>query len=266
MPDVWNDGSGYESYVGRWSRGIARAFLRWLSVPAGSAWLDFGCGTGALSQTILAEGSPRLVIGCDRSSGYVGFAREHTADERAEFVAAELPDLPRIADGFDAVVAGLVLNFLPTPADGVAAMMARVRQGGTVAAYVWDYAQGTQFIRILWDAAIALDAAARGLDEGARFPLCRADALRQLFQSAGLGDVLVHPIEVPTVFRDFDDYWTPFLSGQGPAPGYVMSLSLERRAQLQDTIRQRLPISSNGTIPLSARAWAVKGIAAPHLR
>jgi len=262
MSDVWNDGSGYESYVGRWSRSVARDFLRWLSVAPGSAWLDFGCGSGALSQVILAEGSPRLVIGCDRSSGYVAFARQQTADERAEFVVAELPDLPRIHDGFDAVVAGLVLNFLPTPAEGVAAMMSRVRRGGTVAAYVWDYAQGTQFMRILWDSAIALDAAARGLDEGARFPLCRADALRELFQGAGLRDVVVQPLDVPTVFRDFDDYWTPFLSGQGPAPGYVMSLSVDRRAQLRDAVRRRLPTAPNGTIPLSARAWAVKGIAA----
>lgn len=262
MADEWNNGSGYDSYVGRWSRSVAREFLHWLAVQPGSAWLDFGCGTGALSQTILAEGSPRLVIGCDRSSGYVAFARQQTADERATFVVAELPDLPRITEGFDAVVAGLVLNFLPTPAEGVAAMRARTRKGGTMAAYVWDYAEGMQLMRTFWDTAVALDAAARGLDEGVRFPLCRADSLRALFQSAGARDVLVQPIVVPTVLRDFDDYWTPFLSGQGPAPGYVMSLSSERRAQLRDMIRQRLPTSSDGTIPLSARAWAVKGIAA----
>lgn len=262
MSDIWNDGSGYEAYVGRWSRSVAREFLNWLRVPPGSAWLDFGCGTGALSQTILAEGSPRHVTGCDRSPGYVAFARQQTADARAEFVVAELPELPRLVGGFDAGVAGLVLNFLPSPGEGVAAMTARVRTGGTVAAYVWDYAQGTQFMRVLWDSAIALDAGARGLDEGARFPLCRPDALRTLFRGAGLRDVLVQAIEVPTVFRDFDDYWTPFLSGQGPAPGYVMSLSPERRAELANTVRQRLPRSSNGTISLSARAWAARGIVA----
>ena len=262
MPDVWTDGSGYESYVGRWSRSIAREFLHWLAVPPGSAWLDFGCGTGALSQTILADGSPRLVVGCDRSSGYVGFARHQTADKRAEFVVAELPDLPRLADGFDAVVAGLVLNFLPTPAEGLAAMKSRASKGGTIAAYVWDYAEGMQLMRMFWDAATNIDVGARALDEGARFPLCRADRLRELFESAGLRDVLVHPIVVPTVFRDFDDYWTPFLSGQGPAPGYALSLSSERRSRLRDAVRQRLSTAADGTISLTARAWAVKGIAA----
>ena len=259
--DVWTDGFGYESYVGRWSRSVAREFLHWLAVRAGSAWLDFGCGTGALSQAILAERSPRLVIGCDRSSGYVAFAQRQMADDRAQFTVAELPDLPRIAEGFDAVVAGLVLNFLPSPADGVAAMRASARRGGTIAAYVWDYVEGMQPMRIFWDAAIAADAAARALDEGVRFPLCRAASLHELFAGAGLREVVVKPIVVPTVFRDFDDYWTPFLSGQGPAPGYATSLSLKRRTQLRDTIRQRLPISHDGTIPLTARAWAVKGIA-----
>lgn len=262
MRDVWTDGAAYESYVGRWSRCVDQGFLHWLAVPSGSTWLDFGCGTGALSQVVLAERSPRLVIGCDRSPDYVAFAQQQPGDDRVRFIVAELPDLPRLPDGFDAVVAGLVLNFLPTPADGVAAMVARARNHGTVAAYVWDYAEGMELIRIFWDTAVALDAAARSLDEGVRFPLCRADSLRALFEGAGLRNVLVHPIVVPTVFRDFDDYWKPFLSGQGPAPGYAMSLSPERQARLRDSIRPRLPASADGTISLAARAWAVKGIAA----
>lgn len=263
MPDVWTNGTGYESYIGRWSRPVARAFLDWLAVPTGSTWLDFGCGTGALSQTILAAGSPRRVVGCDRSSGYVAFARQQMVDHRAQFLVAELPELPSTPEGFDAVVAGLVLNFLPTPTEGVAAMTARAREGGTVAAYVWDYAEGMELLRIFWDTAVALDAAAGSLDEGVRFPLCRADALRALFEGTGLHHVVVQAIVVPTVFQDFDDYWTPFLSGEGPAPGYTMTLSTQRRAQLRDSIRQRLPTSADGTIPLTARAWAVKGRRAP---
>ena len=262
MPDVWADGAGYESYVGRWSRRVAREFLRWLAVPPSSTWLDFGCGTGALSQIILAEASPLRVIGCDRSPAYVTFARRQTADARAEFVVAELPDLPRVDEGFDAVVAGLVLNFLPTPTQGVAAMATRARHRGTVAAYVWDYAVGMQLMRIFWDAAVSLNAAARELDEGVRFPLCRPDPLRALFESAGIRDIHVQPIVVPTVMRNFDDYWTPFLSGQGPAPGYVANLSPAERARLRDTIREGLPKSPNGSIPLSARVWAVRGSAA----
>jgi SAM-dependent methyltransferase len=258
--DAWSDAFAYESFIGRWSRLVAREFLRWLTVPPAGAWLDFGCGTGALSQTILAAQSPRLIVGCDPSATYVDFARSRTADPRAEFVVARLPDLPQVTGGFDAVVAGLVLNFLPVPAEGLAAMTARARPGGTLAAYVWDYAGEMELLRIFWDTAVALDAGAGELDEGNRFPLCRPDALRDLFQGAGLRDVAVRPIDVPTELRDFEDYWAPFQGGQGPAPGYVASLSPERRARLGDALRQRLPCSADGTIGLTARAWAAKGI------
>lgn len=256
---MWDDGSAYDPYVGRWSRPVAASFLAWLAVPPRAAWLDFGCGTGALSQAILTDATPQIVIGCDRSPGFVAYAKRQTPDPRAQFVVAELSDLPRVDGGFGAVVSGLVLNFLPSPGDGLAALVARARRGAIVGAYVWDYAAGMQMMRVFWDAAVELDAAAQGLDEGVRFPLCAPQPLRALFESAGLGRVDVQPIDVPTVFRDFDDYWTPFLGGQGPAPGYARGLPPDRRDLLRDTIRRRLPIALDGTIPLQARAWAVRG-------
>mgnify|MGYP001190330896 FL=1 len=262
MTDTWDDGATYEPYIGRWSRSVAKSFLRWLGLPNGATWLDFGCGTGALTQTILADADPRLVVGCDRSAGYVAFAQAHTSDPRAQFVVAELPELPRLNEGFDAAVAGLVLNFLPVPSEGVRAMSARVRPGGTVAAYVWDYAEGMELIRVFWDAVVAMDGAARALDESTRFPLCRPEPLAQLFEAGDLGDVAVQSLEVPTVFQSFDDFWMPFLGGQGPAPGYAKSLSADRRATLRDSIRRRLRVAPDGTIPLTARAWAVRGISA----
>lgn len=117
-----------------------------------------------------------------------------------------------------------------------------------------------QLIRHFFDAAIELDPKAIEVDEGPRFPICQPDVLGRTFEEAGLQQVEVRPIEVPTVFRDFDDYWLPFLGGQGPAPSYVMSLSEEHRAALREQIRARLPFAPDGSIPLVARAWAVRGI------
>jgi SAM-dependent methyltransferase len=261
-PDSWDDGLAYDQYMGRWSRTIAAQFVGWLGVPHGGAWLDFGCGTGALSQTVLSTASPRLVIGCDRSPAYAAFAAAQDSDPRLTFVVAELPDLPGIDGGFDAVVSGLVLNFLPVPLDGLAAMAARTRRGGVVAAYVWDYGEGMGALRRFWDAASELDPTAALLDEGVQFPVCRRESFEQLFNQVGVRNVVFRSLEIPTVFRDFDDYWAPFLSGQGPAPGYVMQLPAKRRDQLRDLIRSRLPIRDDGTIRLSARAWAAMGIAA----
>ena len=257
--DTWAAGKLYEPYVGRWSRLVAGDFLRWLAAPGGQDWLDVGCGTGGLSETILRHGQPRSVRGVDTSASFVEHARAHVADPRATFEVGDAQSLPVASAQFDAAVSGLVLNFVPKPERAVQEMKRAARPGGIVALYVWDYAGKMELMRYFWDAAAALDPQAAELDEGRRFPICRPDALAGLFGEAGLREVETKAIDVATVFRDFDDYWTPFLGAQGPAPGYAMSLDEEGRGALRDAIRAALPVSGDGSIPLVARAWAVRG-------
>ena len=257
--EVWAAGDAYEPYIGRWSRLVAREFVAWLGVAGGAAWLDVGCGTGALSLPVLATADPAAVLGLDPSAGFVAHARARLAGPRARFAVADARALPLAAARFDVTVSGLVLNFVPDPATALAEMTRVTRAGGRVAAYVWDYAGRMELMRRFWEAAAALDPAAASLDEGRRFPICRPEPLARLFGDAGLAEVEVRPIEVPTRFRDFDDYWTPFLGGQGPAPGYAMALDEPRRAALREELRARLPVAGDGSIPLVARAWAVAG-------
>jgi SAM-dependent methyltransferase len=257
--DVWAVGAGYERYVGRWSRLVAPEFLNWLGLPVHQSWLDVGCGTGVLTQAILELTSPARVTGVDASDPFVVHARAHVTDPRADFRKGDAQALP-LGDGeVDTVVSGLVLNFIPDQAKAVAEMRRVARPGGVVAAYVWDYAGEMQLMRKFWDAAAALDPKAQELDEAKRFPVCRPKPLEDLFTAAGLREVAVTQIDVPTLFKNFDDYWSPFLGGQGPAPGYCMSLSEENRAVLGERIRSALPVQRDGSIHLIARAWAVKG-------
>ena len=258
---VWMSGSPYERYVGRWSRLVATEFVPRLAAPVGSRWLDVGCGTGALTETILRVAEPASVDGADMSDAFVAHAREHITDARATFQVADAQALPFENARFDAVVSGLMLNFLQSPERGVSEMVRVARPGGTVAAYLWDYAGEMQMMRHFWDAAVALDPDARELDEGVRFPICQPTPLEHLFRDAGLEDVAVRSIEVPTVFRDFDDYWSPFLGAQGPAPSYAMSLAEPQRTALRDRIRAAIPTAADGSIRLLARAWAVRGAA-----
>ena len=191
------------------------------------------------------------VLGIDSSEEYIEFAREQIQDPRVAFRLGDAQALPVQSSAYDAVVSGLVLNFFPQPNQALSEMIRAVRIGGTVAAYVWDYAGQMQLMRYFWDAAVALDGAVSALDEGQRFPLCQPEPLRQLFQTSQLGKVEVHLIDVATNFRDLDDYWSPFLGGQGPAPGYAMSLSEERRVALRERIRLTLPAAPDGSIHLS---------------
>ncbi|HZA96449.1 MAG TPA: class I SAM-dependent methyltransferase [Burkholderiaceae bacterium] len=257
--DNWAAGDLYEPYVGRWSRLAAKDFLQWLALPAQLDWLDVGCGTGALTQTILQQAQPQSVKGIDPSAGFVDFAKAHVCDPKVTFDVGDAQSLPVESDRFDVAASGLVLNFVPKPSLAAQEMARVVRAGGTVAAYVWDYAGKMELMRYFWDAAAELDPTASNLVEATRFPMCQPPALTSLFQDAGLNDVRTQLIDVPTTFKNFDDYWTPFLGGQGPAPAYAMSLAEERRIALRDRIRETLPIAGDGSIALIARAWAVRG-------
>ncbi|MFC8128226.1 class I SAM-dependent methyltransferase [Streptomyces sp. NPDC057302] len=256
--DVWAAGNAYERYMGRWSRLVADEFVAWLDCGDGLRWLDVGCGTGALTSAVASQCRPRLVVGLDRSAGFVDSARA-TAPAPACCVVGDGLSLPVRDARFDVAVSGLVLNFLPSPGAAVAEAARTVRPGGLVAAYVWDYAEGMAFLRHFWDAAIAVDPSAVDLDEGRRFPMCGPDRLRSLWSGAGLADVDVEPMEVETVFAGFPDLWEPFLAGQGPAPGYVAALAPSARDRLRDTLREGVPVRPDGSIVLSARAWAIRG-------
>jgi SAM-dependent methyltransferase len=257
--DRWNAGPVYEDYMGRWSRRLAPRFISWLRIPRGAHWLDVGCGTGALASAVLSGADPASVVGCDPAEPLLAYARSRSRDPRVAFVAAGVGALPRRRDGYGSVASLLALNFFPEPGIAIEEMRSLAAPGGVVSACVWDYRGGMEFLRRFWDAASALDPAVQELDEGRRFPLCRPDALENLFRTGGLEDVRCEAIEIATEFAGFDDFWKPFLGGTGPAPSYVGTLDEERRAALARKLEQSLPRRPGGAIDLTARAWAVRG-------
>jgi trans-aconitate methyltransferase len=259
--DNWNSGDAYEQYVGRWSRKVASEFLACLQAPPGRAWADIGCGTGALISSILTMCEPLSVRGIDSSSGFVFLARQRITDPRARIETGDATHLPWDAGSADVTVSGLVLNFVPDHA-AVAREMVRVtKPGGSVAAYVWDYAGGMQMMRHFWDAAIAVSPNDAKLDQAERFPLCQPEPLQRLFEGAGLKSVTVRAIDIPTVFQNFDDYWQPFLGRTGSAPTYLASVDDETRERIRSLLKSRLVPGADGTIALTAKAWAVRGLA-----
>jgi SAM-dependent methyltransferase len=257
--DRWSSGSDYESYIGRWSRLVAAAFLDRLEIPPGRRWLDLGCGTGALTGTILAACDPSMVVGVDPSAAFVAHAQATITDRRASFHVGDATQTGLDYAHVDVVVSGLVLNFVPDLGAALAEARRVVRPAGAVAGYVWDYADGMQLLRRFWDAAVALDPTVRHLDEGVRFPTAAAEPLASAFEAAGLEAVETWAIEVPTVFADFDDLWTPFLRGTGPAPAYVASLDAVGRDALRERLRASVAVGEDGPVRLSAGAWAVQG-------
>jgi SAM-dependent methyltransferase len=259
--DRWAAGAAYEHYMGRWSRLLAKAFLEWLGAKRGGYWLEVGCGTGALTSSICTLCDPSSVVACEPSAPFVEHAGKNVSDPRVSFVQAGASALPSRDGGFDVIVSGLVLNFVPEIEAAVRAMRERAGSRGIVAAYVWDYSGGLEFLDHFWKEAVALDEAAGELDEAHRFGRWDEAMLAELFRGAGLDQVQTAPVAITTEFENFDDYWRPFLGGTGPAPSYVASLDPTRRETLRDRLKDRVVKNNEGPIRLRAGASAVRGIA-----
>jgi SAM-dependent methyltransferase len=256
--DNWEHGDTYERFIGRWSSIVALEFLDWLAEPGGLRWVDVGCCTGALSEAILNAQDPTSVDGVEPAAGFARAVRERLGD-RATVHQAPAEHLPLPDGAADIVVSGLVLNFIPDLPAALAEMK-RVAPDGVVAAYVWDYTGGMQMLSLFWDAADDVDPGGTPA-ESRRFPLCRPEALTAAFTDAGLHDPEVVALDIPTPFSDFEDLWMPFMGGQGAGPSYLVSLDAGKQAAIKASMRARVPTNPDGSISLTARAWAIRASA-----
>ena len=200
-------------------------------------------------------------MGIEPSEGFLRITQAGIEDARAEFQIGDALSLPLDDNEMDVVVSGLVLNFVPDKAGALDEMRRIVKPGGTIAAYVWDYAGDMQLMRSFWSGVAELFPDGAKHDEGKQFPVCKPEPLAELFRTAGLRAVETCALDAPTIFADFDDYWSPFLRDQGPAGAYCVSLSEAHRERLRTHLARVLPFNADGTIGLIAGAWGVRGTA-----
>lgn len=256
-PGPWGDGESYESYMGRWSRQIARQFVAWLGPPAGLDWLEVGCGTGALTSVVLEAAAPRSILAIDRSTAFVEYARRTLSDDRVRFAVGAASELPADNACADIVVSALAYNFFPDRPTALAEMLRVAQPGGRIAFYVWDYPGGGMgFMDAFWKAAIAVDPTAETAGERSRFPFCTAEGLLAELRAAGAAETEVRTIEVSAKFSNFDDLWAPFTRGTGPAPAYFQRIQPETQLALKARLEESIPDET--AIQFPARAWAVQ--------
>jgi SAM-dependent methyltransferase len=262
QPSIFAGSDAYERFMGRWSRRLAPLLVDFAAVAERDAVLDVGSGTGALAFA-LAESVPSVqVTGVDPSDGYVRFAQSRVTGGNVKFSVGDAQALDLPDASFDRTLSLLVMNFIPDPARALREMIRVTRPGGVVAAAVWDYGDGMQMLRVFWDEAVALDSTIAVRDER-NMPLCRPGELAALWRANGVERVEEQPLVVELSFDSFDDYWRPFLGGQGPAGAYAAALPEARRIALETRLRERLlGTRRDGPFTLPARAWAVKGVVA----
>lgn len=251
--------AGYENFMGRWSRLMAPAYIAFVGVKKGDRVLDVGTGTGSLASALEATTAASEVTGIDPSEGFISYAKKNAKSARVRFEVGDAQALQYKDASFDQTMALLVMNFVPDHNKAIGEMRRVTRPQGVVSACVWDYNAGMEMLRFFWDEVVALDPAMAPKDER-NMKLSRAGQLGELWKKAGLVNVQEKPLVVEQAFASFDDYWGPFLKGAGPGGAYVVSLTDDRRQQLEARMRKRLlGDRQDGAFTLKASAWCVRG-------
>ena len=254
----WDSGEAYDSFMGRWSKLVAPEFLKWLDLPGHLSWLDIGCGTGVLSEAILDHCTPSEILSVDPTEAFLELAKERLP-VGSRIMTGNASNIPVTDEKFDVITSGLALNFFPDLQNALSEMKRVAKPKGIITAYVWEYPERMDFLRYFWDTVFQVDPESLKLKEGIHFPVCNAESLSASFREAGLIDIATNIIVIDTDFICFDDYWTPFFGGQGPAAGYLVSLSNELQTEIKIQVRSKLPFEADGSIKMNAKALAIRG-------
>ena len=251
----FTDGTGYDRFMGVWSRLAGQIFLDWIAPNPGQRWLDVGCGNGAFTQLIAGQCAPSSLVGIDPSEAQLDFARKHPLLESVSFVNADAMALPFPENAFDLAIMPLVIFFVPKPAQGVAEMARVVAPGGTVAAYAWDMEGGGFPYQQVNE---TLSAVGRPTPKPPSPGASRLEVLSDLWASAGLSDLHSRSIEVERIFSNYDDLWNTLLSG--PSAGQaIAAMDEQERSSFRELLGARLQPDGCGPITLKGRAHAIRG-------
>lgn len=242
----------YDRFMGRYSRLLSPQLADLAGVRGGQRALDVGCGPGALTAALVERLGPGSVSAVDPSEPFVAAARARNPGVDVRRASAE--QLPFADRTFDAALAQLVVHFMSDPVAGLTEMARVTRQGGVVAACVWDHAGGHGPLAVFWQVAREMDPE---VDDESQLAGTREGHLAELFEAAGLREIEETAHSVSLEHPTFDAWWEPFILGVGPAGSHVASLDAEGQAELRERCRALLPTAP---FVITATAWATRGL------
>jgi SAM-dependent methyltransferase len=243
----------YDGFMGRYSRLLSSQLADLAGVRHGQRAIDVGCGTGALTAELVGRLGPAAVAAVDPSESFVEATQQRYPGADVRHAGAD--ELPFPDATFDATLAQLVVHLMKDPVAGLAEMRRVTRRDGVVAACVWDHGGSQGPLRLFWVAARRLDPE---VDDESELPGTHEGHLAELFDAAGLREVVSAALSMSLEHPTFDSWWEPFTHGVGPAGAYLAGLDAERRTALREACRRQVP---SEPFVITAVAWATRGLA-----
>ena len=253
--------TGYDRRIGRYGRELGDALIDVAGVAPGNRVLDVGCGTGALTERLVARLGSDLVAAVDPSPDDVARCRERLPGVDVRVARGE--ELPYANAEFDAVLAQLVVSHFDDPTAGVAEMVRVARPGGPIATAVWDFGGGMTALRAFWDAAAAVRApGTESADQAQSHRFTTAESLDELWRAGGLTDVSTGALMAGTEYADIDDLWEPLAMPDGSPGRFLERLD----AATVQRIREELRALGPPPPPSGSRRGPSTRLAARHTR
>ena len=249
------DASGYERFMGRWSRAAARRFLQWINPQQGARWLDVGCGTGVLAEAVLEHCAPASLMAVDLAAAQVQQASHAVNDGRAYFQQADAMRLPFADGSFDYTASALVINFISDPLRAVAEMRRVTVRSGTVGCFVWDFGRELSPSGPLRQGMRTFGAEVPDVPGTMH---ANVAVLHSLFVGAGLQAIESQIIDVTLSYANFDDFWNAQTPDYSPTTKIINAMSEDDRRRLKRAVHEALPTDVHGKIEYSARANAIR--------
>ncbi len=258
-----HDAGAYEQLMGRWSKKLAPLLIGFAGLAEDEKIIDVGCGNGSLTFALARTADLREIVAIDYSPVFVEEAVQRNTDPRIKIRQADACDLPFEDGAFDRALALLVLHFVPEAGKAVAEMRRVVRQGGVVAAAVWDHLGGMPGMRMMVDTVAALSEGGRQLRARYCFqPMMQLGEMKRTFVEQGLSEVIETELMIRMDCENFDDYWAPIAAGEGPLGKYVATLEAAERARADAAVRDAYEAGRpDGPRSFANIAWACRGIA-----
>ncbi|SEE71901.1 Methyltransferase domain-containing protein [Rhizobiales bacterium GAS188] len=257
-----HDAAGYEQLMGRWSKELAPLLIDFAGLADDEKILDVGCGNGSLTFALARTADLGEIAAIDYSPVFVEEAIRRNSDPRIKIRQADACNLPFEDGAFDRALALLVLHFVPEAGKAVAEMSRVVRQGGVIAAAVWDHLGGMPSMRMMVDTVVALSEGGRQLRDRYCFqPMMQPGEMKRTFVEQGLVEVTETQLMIRMDYQSFDDYWAPIAAGEGPLGKYVTTLDAAARARIDAAVRDAYEAGrSDGPRSFASVAWACRGI------